>query len=69
MFDELNVHPQCVADNIFKHGHMDAYALHLTDTYGPDVLKYFAKKKLEIHPFTRQELEGIIAKYTLPDTQ
>lgn len=64
-YDEQNCHCQCVACNIFKSGAMDAYALHLQDTYGPDILKYFAKRKLEVHQFTRQELEDIITKYTI----
>lgn len=62
-YDEMNCHAQCVACNIFKHGNMDAYALHLQDTYGPGILKYLAKKKQEIHQFKAGELEAIIAKY------
>lgn len=62
-YDELNCHCQCMACNIFKHGAMDTYALHLQDTYGPAVLRYFAKKKLEVHTLKESELENIIIKY------
>lgn len=62
-YDEKNCHCQCPACNIFKGGNMDVYALHLVDTYGPDILKYFAKKKRETKQFTAQELQATITKY------
>ena len=62
-YDELNCHCQCPGCNIFKSGAMDVYALHLVDTYGPDILKYFNHKKRTMHSFTIPELEAIIKKY------
>lgn len=67
-FDERNVHPQDIKCNIFKSGAMDAYALHLVDTYGVEILTYFAKKKREIHQFKASELEELIAKYSITMT-
>jgi len=64
-YDEKNCHCQCVGCNMFKSGATDAYALHLTDTYGKEILRYFATKKREMHQFTPKELEEIIEKYSV----
>lgn len=63
LFSEFNVHPQCQACNIFKHGHLDAYALHLSDTYGAGILKELGRKKRELKQWKAEELEALIEKY------
>lgn len=63
LFDERNVHCQDVACNIFKKGHIDAYALHLTKDYGPNILEVLDYEKHQIKKFTVEELEDLIEVY------
>lgn len=37
-FEEKNVHPQCVACNLWRHGNLASYALFLLKTYGSTIL-------------------------------
>jgi hypothetical protein len=66
-YNEDNVWPQCLVDNVFKHGAMDEYALFLDKKFGVDKRKELAELKKQIHQFTIKELESIIKKYTLQE--
>ena len=62
-YSEINVHPQCVVCNVFKHGNMDVYALRLQKQYGADILEKLAAEKQKIKQFTKNELIELIKKY------
>lgn len=52
--------------NVFLNGNMDEYTLYIISHYGYDTLLYLSAKKRQLKQFTRQELEDIIKKYSLP---
>lgn len=62
-YNEKNVHPQCVACNVFKHGNSAKYAIYLLDKYGNDILRELNSMR-GVHQFKRYELEELIAFYT-----
>lgn len=62
-YDERNCNAQCVGCNVFKRGNMDEYALFMIRTYGEAILSELGAIKRQLHQFSRQELEEIIAKY------
>jgi hypothetical protein len=63
MFDERNVHAQCMYCNMWDYGNMGNYTLNLIDKYGLGVIRELVDKSKIPHSFTRDELEGIIEKY------
>jgi hypothetical protein len=62
-FDEGNVKPQCARCNLYLRGNMDEFARRIVFHYGAEELERIMKKKWEVKKFTREELEGLIAKY------
>ena len=68
-FDERNVHCQCLSCNSFKRGNLSAYALKLEEEYGHGILQEFDRIKNEHKKFTIAELEDMIARYTLLESE
>lgn len=62
-YDEQNCHVQCVADNMFKNGAMDEYALFLVSKYGEDILEELNKRKHTIRQIRIPEYEELIKLY------
>lgn len=62
-FDPMNINPQCAADNTYKGGKLDVYALKLIDMYGLE-----AVKSLELRANTKiyslDELKEVYLKYS-----
>jgi len=63
MFDEKNVHAQCMNCNLWGYGNMGVYTLKLQEMYGPKIIEELTRKSREIKQFTPQELENLIHKY------
>lgn len=56
IFDERNVHPQCVGCNMFKAGNPVKYFRFMQQTYGEDVIKELEEKNEINKQFTVEEL-------------
>jgi len=64
-YDDMNIQPQCVRCNKFKHGKLDEYTFYLIKTYGlkkVEDLRLRAKKALKGERYTIDELEKIYAR-------
>jgi len=57
-FSEMNVKASCAACNLFLHGNIPQYALHLQSEYGPDILQKLDKIRLD------EKNAGIICRYS-----
>jgi hypothetical protein len=62
-FDETNCHAQCYACNMLYNGQPSAYAVKLTEQYGPNKVKELESKRKEITKLTPQWYEEKIAYY------
>lgn len=60
---EQNAHAQCPADNIFKHGAPDEYALALQNKYCDGILKKLNDLKHSKIHFVRQDYLSMIEQY------
>ncbi len=67
-YDERNCNCQCVACNVFKKGNMVEYSAFMRRKHGPEIIEQLLKEKQTLHSFTRQELESIIKRYSLPSS-
>jgi hypothetical protein len=63
MFDEMNVHAQCMYCNMYNYGSTGAYAERLIADYGVETFQALLKRGRTTHQFTRQELQDIIHNY------
>jgi hypothetical protein len=63
LFDERNVHPQCVKCNVFKSGNLVEYYGFMLKTYGQDVIDELRKLDKKNKQFTIKELEKLLKKY------
>jgi len=63
MFDERNVHAQCMNCNLWGYGNMGVYTLKLQEQYGPDIIRELTEKSKKIKQWEVDELEEIIKKY------
>ena len=63
LFDERNVHAQCMNCNLWGYGNMGVYTQKLLEKYGSKIIDDLVKKSRTIKQFTRTELEEIIKKY------
>lgn len=69
-FDERNVKPSCAACNLFLHGNIPQFALHLKRDYGDSILEELDTVRLSeknagiICRYSSEELEVIYQKYT-----
>lgn len=62
-FDEQNVWPQCFADNIWRDGATDEYALFLVKKFGAGILEELNRRKHLIKKYTPQDYERLIQQY------
>ena len=62
-WDERNVHPQCMACNVWKRGSPAEFSLFLTTKYGPNILQELVDLKHSTVKFTRSDLEAKCQEY------
>lgn len=62
-WDEMNVHCQCYACNVCKHGNMIAYREQLVKLYGEKKVKKLEVQRHSIKKYTSEELEKMIEYY------
>lgn len=63
-FNEKVVHGQCNKCNTYLRGNLAEYTIHMIEDYGREEVSRLLSLKVQTHVFTREELEGIIKKYT-----
>jgi hypothetical protein len=63
IFDENNVHGQCVACNCYKHGNLIRYRQGLVNKIGETTVKELEATANLVKKWTRTELEEIITTY------
>lgn len=69
-FSEINVQKSCVACNLFLHGNLPQFALHLQEKYGDEILKeldqirLYEKNNHILCRFTPEELKEIEKFFT-----
>ena len=62
-WDERNVHPQCMACNVWKRGSPAEFSVFLTTKYGPNILQELVDLKHTSVKWSRSELEEKIEGY------
>ena len=65
-WDERNVFPQCVTDNVFKNGNLPRYTLFLQEKFGSDIIQELVSKSTVIKKMTKQDYLDLIQKYEIP---
>lgn len=65
LFDERNVHAQCMNCNLWGYGNMGVYTLFLQNKYGAGIIEELTKKSREIKQWQPRELEEIQNKYKI----
>jgi hypothetical protein len=63
LFDEKNVHAQCMNCNLWGYGNMGVYTLKMIDMYGDGIIKELTKKSQQVKQFTPQELKKLGEEY------
>ena len=63
LFDERNVHAQCMYCNMWDYGNMGVYVDNLIKLYGVGIIEELRKKSRESKQFTVKELEEIEQEY------
>jgi len=63
LFNEMNVHGQCINCNMWDYGNSGVYAQNLIRDYGKEKFDELVAKGKTIKQFTIKELENIIEKY------
>lgn len=63
-FEEKNVHPQCVACNLFMSGNLSSYAIELRKKYGENILEELNTIKNREMKLCRADYESLIEKYS-----
>lgn len=63
-FDEININCQCVRCNKWLHGNLAVYGVRLVEKYGLERIKDLHKRADEFKPYTKEQLEIIIARYS-----
>lgn len=64
-WDERNVAPQCVADNVYRGGCQDEFAAHIIREHGQAVFDELMRKKREVVKYTRSDLEALIESFKI----
>jgi ubiquitin len=65
VFNEQNVHGQCISCNMFKEGNRQGYLKGLNRRYGPDyVMSLEVKRSIKQDPWQRFQYEAMIRHYT-----
>uniref|UniRef100_A0A6M3Y7A7 Putative lambda recombination protein n=1 Tax=viral metagenome TaxID=1070528 RepID=A0A6M3Y7A7_9ZZZZ len=62
-FDEQNVHAQCSACNLWKHGNLGVYAVKLDAKYGTGTAESLIKRGKGIKPMGPKDFLEIYEKY------
>lgn len=63
LFDERNVHPQCVACNMFKEGNKVEYFRYMQEEYNDEVIDELRFLSKQSKKFTIDDLEGMVKRY------
>lgn len=63
LYDDRNVHPQCVRCNNFLGGNRDGYEQFMTDRYGADVIAELRQNASQPKQWTRLELAEMIVEF------
>jgi len=63
MYDETNVHCQCVGCNRFKHGNLMKYTLRMIEKYGIEHVKELERRRDLIKIWKLPEIEELIEDY------
>ena len=63
LFDETNVHPQCVACNTYRSGNLTKYALWLERNYYPGILQELEIKSNQSIKISYPQYEDMIAEW------
>jgi 5-methylcytosine-specific restriction endonuclease McrA len=63
MFNERNVHAQCMNCNMWGYGNMGVYTLKLQEKYGAEIVKDLTEESQKTRQFTVEELKALILKY------
>ena len=65
VFNEQNVHGQCIRCNMFLEGNRQGYTTGLNRRYGPDyMMNIEIKRSVKQDPWTPWHYEVLIKKYT-----
>ena len=64
LYDEMNVHPQCIMCNVFLHGNLLIYRRKMDEIYGADKVLELEQRSKQIKKFTVFDLEEMIQAYT-----
>jgi hypothetical protein len=65
VFNEQNVHGQCIRCNIFQEGNRHGYIKGLHRRYGPDyVMNLEVRRTIKQDPWQRWQYEVLIKHYT-----
>ena len=67
MFNEMNVHAQCLFCNMWDYGNSGTYAQNLIRDYGKEKFDELVRLGRTVHQFTAKGLEALIERYSLGD--
>ncbi len=63
LFEENNIHPQCVACNVYKHGNLIPYYRFMIKKYGEKEVDRLVRLKDSARKLTNKDLEELITNY------
>jgi hypothetical protein len=63
LFEETNVHPQCVSCNNFEHGAPYNYRIYMENVYGLDEIERLQALKADVVKFDREQLATMLIDY------
>lgn len=63
LFDEMNVHCQCIDCNLWSYGNTGVYAQNLIRDYGKESFDGLIKRSFQLKQWTRPELDELLMKY------
>ena len=58
-----NLHGQCSACNVWLHGHLLEYRIHLVEKIGSDRVEWLEEHRRDIKKWTREELERVMVYF------
>lgn len=62
-WNEINVQPQCIAENRFDEGNLPAFGIALQQKYGEDIIKKLLVLKNQSTRFTQFEIDQMVIFY------
>ena len=63
LFEESNVHPQCIRCNNFLGGNQESYAAYMVERYGANHVQYLHRLRGESWSWSREELLEMRERY------